>query len=93
MENISRRKALRRGAMVGGALWVVPTVQVIGLSPASAQQVSSPPSSSVTIDPSGSGVGTPGAGPSELTPEAGTAGAPGTARPATPVPGEPDYAG
>jgi hypothetical protein len=29
--------------MVGGALWVVPTVQVINLSPASAQAVSNPP--------------------------------------------------
>jgi hypothetical protein len=88
--NISRRTALRRGAMVGGALWVVPTVQVIGLSPASAQQVSGPSAttpSSVIIDPSGSPVEGPSAG------QPGNAGQPASARPATAVAGDPDYAG
>jgi hypothetical protein len=51
MSNISRRDALRRGAIVGGAVFAVPTVQVLGLSPASAQQVSGPPPTSPTTAP------------------------------------------
>jgi hypothetical protein len=51
MANISRRDALRRGAIVGGAVFAVPTVQVLGLSPASAQQVSGPPPTTATTLP------------------------------------------
>lgn len=41
---VSRRDALRKGAVVGGAvLWATPVVQGIGISPASAQQASPPP--------------------------------------------------
>ena len=78
-KNISRRKALRAGAMVGGALWVVPTVQVIGLSPASAQQVSPPPTSDSN---------TPGQNSND-----GPSGGERTAAPATPVVGGPNFVG
>jgi hypothetical protein len=41
---LSRRDALRKGAVVGGAvLWAAPVVQGIGLSPASAQPASPRP--------------------------------------------------
>lgn len=36
----SRRDALKRGAVVGGLLWVTPAVQMIGISPAHAQSTS-----------------------------------------------------
>lgn len=41
---ISRREALRRGALVGGAvLWVTPVVQSVGMSPAAGQTTSPTP--------------------------------------------------
>lgn len=40
---MSRRDALRKGAVAGGVvLWVTPLVQSVGMSPASAQTTSSP---------------------------------------------------
>lgn len=42
--SVSRRDALKRGAMAGGALlWVTPAVQVIGLGRANAQAASGKP--------------------------------------------------
>ncbi len=42
--SVSRRDALKRGAVVGGALlWVTPVVQVIGLGQANAQSESGGP--------------------------------------------------
>lgn len=41
MGGITRREALRRGALLGGALaWATPIVQVVGMKPALAQTVS-----------------------------------------------------
>jgi hypothetical protein len=46
---LSRRSVLKKGAVVGGtALWVAPAVQIVGMSPASAQSSSPPPASSST---------------------------------------------
>ena len=40
---VTRREALKRGALLGGALvWATPAVQVIGMKPAFAQSVSAP---------------------------------------------------
>jgi hypothetical protein len=40
---ITRRQALKRGAIFGGALaWATPVVQIVGMRPASAQAVSPP---------------------------------------------------
>lgn len=39
-DSTSRRDALKRGAVVGGLLWVTPAVQLIGISPAHAQTAS-----------------------------------------------------
>jgi len=41
---ISRRDALKRGLLVGGALWVVPTVQVVTMTEAHAEAASGPAS-------------------------------------------------
>ena len=39
---ISRREALRRGALVGSALWVVPVAQAVSMTPAAADTASAP---------------------------------------------------
>jgi hypothetical protein len=45
---ITRRQALKRGAVLGGALvWATPVVQVIGMKPAFAQTVS--PACRITV--------------------------------------------
>ena len=65
---ITRREALRRGALLGGALtWATPIVQVLGMKPALAQAVS--PACHVEIrvgPPSGGGVTLCLEGPPEL---------------------------
>jgi hypothetical protein len=53
---LSRREALKRGVLLGGtALWVVPAVQVLSISPAAAQQPSGRPSGTrpVNVQPPG----------------------------------------
>ena len=51
---ITRRQALKRGALLGGALaWATPVVQVIGMRPAFAQTVS--PACQVEVGLSGGG--------------------------------------
>ena len=47
---ITRRQALKKGALLGGALaWATPVVQVIGMQPALAQTVS--PGCQVAVQP------------------------------------------
>lgn len=44
---ISRRAALKRGVLAGGALvWTVPIVQAVSMTPAHAESASAPPSAS-----------------------------------------------
>ena len=39
---MTRREALRRGALVGSALWVVPVAQAVSVTPAAADTASAP---------------------------------------------------
>lgn len=39
---LTRREALRRGALVGTALWVAPLAQVVSVTPAAADTASAP---------------------------------------------------
>jgi len=39
---LTRREALKRGALIAGAAWAIPVVQAVGLRPAYAQTTSSP---------------------------------------------------
>jgi LPXTG-motif cell wall-anchored protein len=41
-DGLSRRDALKRGLLVGGALWVVPAVQVVTMTEAHAETASGP---------------------------------------------------
>jgi len=41
-DGISRRDALKRGLLVGGAIWVVPAVQVVTMTEAHAETASGP---------------------------------------------------
>jgi hypothetical protein len=44
---ISRRAALKRGVLAGGALvWTVPVIQAVSMTPAHAESASAPPSTS-----------------------------------------------
>lgn len=55
-EGLSRREALKRGVVLGGAaLWVAPAVHVLSISEAGAQQPSGMPSGQgpSTADPRG----------------------------------------
>ncbi len=45
---LTRRELLRRGARVGGALWAIPVVQVLGMSSAQASDGDSPSLTSVS---------------------------------------------
>lgn len=55
--SISRRAALKRGAVIGGTLvWTVPVVQAVSMTAAHAESASAPPRSS------GGSPGQPGAG-------------------------------
>ncbi|HEU4675994.1 MAG TPA: hypothetical protein VFS29_08405 [Motilibacteraceae bacterium] len=39
---LTRREALRRGALVGSALWMVPVAQAVSVTPAAADTASAP---------------------------------------------------
>jgi hypothetical protein len=45
-DGTTRRQALKRGAAIAGAVWVMPAVQALNVSPASADQPSGGPQSS-----------------------------------------------
>lgn len=55
-ELTSRRDALKRGAVVGGLIWVAPAVQLIGISPAHAQTASGGGGGTTTTTTPGSNI-------------------------------------
>ena len=60
--DISRRQALKRGAVLGGtALWVTPAVQVLAITESAAEQPSGlgPPRGPGKADPQGPAKGRP----------------------------------
>lgn len=54
---VSRRDALKRGLFVGGALWVVPAVQVVTMTEAHAETASGPVSRQPEEEPAPTGHG------------------------------------
>ncbi|MBW3547423.1 MAG: twin-arginine translocation signal domain-containing protein [Actinobacteria bacterium] len=61
-ESTSRRDALKRGAVIGGLVWVAPAVQLIGINPAHAQTASPPAGGSGGGGGAGGGGGVGGGG-------------------------------
>lgn len=45
-DGLTRRELLRRGLRIGGAVWAVPVVQILNMSPAHAEGYSNPPQAS-----------------------------------------------
>ncbi|MGN6331328.1 MAG: hypothetical protein ACTHOD_06695 [Motilibacteraceae bacterium] len=71
LSGLTRREALRRGALVGSALWMVPVAQAVSVTPAAADTASAPGGGGggggrpVTVPP-GQAVGRSGSRPNHV---------------------------